>query len=868
MFNFKLKHPVQAKIFSVLVLFFCLLFFSHKYSLASSVLFNEEFDTPAPSVWDYYEKAGSIHFESGLINLSSENTITFPFVAYKNNPFPIDGDFRIKIKIQYTRVTTKGSGFAVGTLLPPYHVNTDTPISSPIYSRYKFFQIWQDSINKLLLNYTGNCYNTSSCALENIAKYQSSQTDLGSHLIELKYQAGKYFIYLDSNLVYSSPATAVRPTRMWFGNNSLQGPGDPWTNFRIDYILVEKIDPPPLIFLPGMTACWNKALLTGAEADNWSLLAPARYFVYRNLLNSFNEAGLEQDEDWYLFCYDWRKPLSQNSQKLKEFIESEVDPSGEISLVGHSMGGLVARAYSQAYPETVNKLLTVGSPHEGAVQAYPAWEAGQIWEDEGIRKLFSKTLLWANKRAGEHPMETIRRAFPALQDILPTFDFLVDPDDNYKDINTHSQQNETMNDLNQSLTEVTKEKMGIFYGEDQETLETIKISSATSPSANWVHFVRGLWEDGEPIHECDHILCEYTDHKKDYSKAKIYSDQGDKTVLVKSATIEGVESYDFPLEHDELISKAAPIQQIHDFLGTGGTAPLPFLEKLRKALIFWIRSPAKITVSDPQGHQAGYGTSGPEIENAFYDDGADFLLIPNQVEGDYQIKIVGTGEGFYTLFLARLNEENEVVFSEYTFPTYSGKTDIFWLDSEHLGLKLKDPDGLLLLISAKTKLENSLAEVCQTKPMLGHFRQIEKLIARGKYDGAAHLIKVTLNLLNKCLGKLEGDDFFSSWLAYEAATAELSDLYVLYSGRAHFKEPAQKIENRLKLQEKFLRRQDKKLQERAEHDPGITLLETVLFETSVDLLQQAREAFEEDSLARAQILEFQLKSLLVRLART
>ncbi|MFC4293289.1 esterase/lipase family protein [Sphingorhabdus arenilitoris] len=48
---------------------------------------------------------------------------------------------------------------------------------------------------------------------------------------------------------------------------------------------------------------------------------------------------------------------------------------GPISLIGWSLGGLVAREYAKLYPENVRKVVTLGSPFSGDPRANNAWRA-------------------------------------------------------------------------------------------------------------------------------------------------------------------------------------------------------------------------------------------------------------------------------------------------------------------------------------------------------------------------------------------------------------------------------------------------------------------------------------------------------------
>ncbi len=79
--------------------------------------------------------------------------------------------------------------------------------------------------------------------------------------------------------------------------------------------------------------------------------------------------------DLYEFPYDWRRPIEWNGDVLHECIERWADGKPELrfTLVGHSMGGLVARAYlarhTRVAERRVKGLIMHGTPHFGAANA-------------------------------------------------------------------------------------------------------------------------------------------------------------------------------------------------------------------------------------------------------------------------------------------------------------------------------------------------------------------------------------------------------------------------------------------------------------------------------------------------------------------
>jgi pimeloyl-ACP methyl ester carboxylesterase len=85
--------------------------------------------------------------------------------------------------------------------------------------------------------------------------------------------------------------------------------------------------------------------------------------------------ALRRQVDVYEFPYDWRRPIETNGDRLHEYIErlADGDPNRRFTLVGHSMGGLVSRAYlarhTQAAEGRIERLIMHGTPHFGAAAA-------------------------------------------------------------------------------------------------------------------------------------------------------------------------------------------------------------------------------------------------------------------------------------------------------------------------------------------------------------------------------------------------------------------------------------------------------------------------------------------------------------------
>ncbi len=70
------------------------------------------------------------------------------------------------------------------------------------------------------------------------------------------------------------------------------------------------------------------------------------------------------------FHYDWRKPIAEAGMRLTQYVRSMADETRPISLVAHSMGGLVARSALKSLGDDAEKLLNrtilLGTPNFGS----------------------------------------------------------------------------------------------------------------------------------------------------------------------------------------------------------------------------------------------------------------------------------------------------------------------------------------------------------------------------------------------------------------------------------------------------------------------------------------------------------------------
>jgi len=143
----------------------------------------------------------------------------------------------------------------------------------------------------------------------------------------------------------------------------------------------------PLVILPGIGASWNtEAMVDNRVVDDSQWKMTPFVNVYDRFIETAQNNGYQLGTNFFVWNYDWRKSLGEIATDLNEFISSnsKLQSASKIDFVDHSLGGLVARTWIQNFDTGQNrkthKLITVGSPHYGVVQAYEALAGGKVGE--------------------------------------------------------------------------------------------------------------------------------------------------------------------------------------------------------------------------------------------------------------------------------------------------------------------------------------------------------------------------------------------------------------------------------------------------------------------------------------------------------
>jgi len=382
----------------------------------------------------------------------------------------------------------------------------------------------------------------------------------------------------------------------------------------------------PVIIIPGLFASWNKdALLHNANVnyDQWYL--PSYVHEYDGLMKTLENLGYQKNKDYYVFAYDWRKPLEAIAEDLNTFINSK-NFIQKINLVGHSLGGLVSRIYAQKFgAEKINKIITVGSPHQGAIQVYKPLAAGEIDRENTFFWLAQKLILVLNKSSLEPDRETIRKRFPVAFDLFPIFSFLKNEQGELIATDSMSIKNQTLAKYNFLFPTIYPLFTAIYGETTQSTPEFYYVKPP-----DLLDQLLGNYQDGKPI--------------------STVLGNGDGTVLAKSAFETDDDAFQFAnFNHGEIIYKKEAIEQILKILHLDYQSSQIIEGRktiISPSLIFLIRSPASIEVVDESG------------THYFEEDG--IIFIENAQSGNYQLIVNGKEQGKYQVVVGQIAENNDI----------------------------------------------------------------------------------------------------------------------------------------------------------------------------------------------------------------
>lgn len=549
-----------------LILLLTITFFSNPPSVSAITLFSDDFEdgdfsdwtvarNPCGSNWQILERNGSKKLGIAI------NHSTCVTEIYPNSWDSSQNNYLLETDMDFVSGTDKNLAFRFTDINSWYDLHFQTELTR----------------TKVILQ---RVLNTNLYSNE---RFVDGMINGNTYHIGIKIVGEAIKVYVDNNLVIDYPDAGGRfPT----GRIALQASvgADPISEVYFDNIVVSSVDslfatptlpPPPtptpaeiptptpsptpapplarkVVVIPGLGASWNADALLNCKIDNYAgnwTLAPYAADVYQSLFVSLLDNGFTP----LPFYYDWRQQVADNAPTLKSFVDNSATAPEKIDLIGHSMGGLIGRAYleQEAEQHQLYNLVTVGSPHRGAVSAYPAWSGGELLHDNLFQRIAITTLLRrCEKILGlGNSRETVHQFIPSTQNLLPVFDYL-------RDINTgllkpvsslRAQNNWLPTSFGPPFFGVT---FGSLSGQGFNTLQAIDVKDRSRRDER-----NGDWEDGKPI-------------------GREMTTDGDGTVLTSSAQLAGADNRIVSQTHTGLVSSSEGIAQILDLLGVSGLSTL------------------------------------------------------------------------------------------------------------------------------------------------------------------------------------------------------------------------------------------------------------------------------------------------------
>ncbi len=572
--------------------------------------------------------------------------------------------------------------------------------------------------------------------------------------VKIKIAGDHFEIYINDNLLFNvndfEPSLqfgkiglrvgtgAIRPSEVWYDNVmvcTLDDPCEPTPTLQ------------PLIFLPGLGASWNhEAMILGDDKpfEDWYMTPGVKN--YDSLIQTFKNAGYVEGNNFFVFNYDWRQPIADIAEHLESYIDTNINPppETEIDLVGHSLGGIIARIYVQNNPSDhqVNQVITLGSPHHGAPQVYYLWEGADLKKtlSEAWQRIGAGILIHLKREPGETKVETVQRIVKVLGNLLPTFNYLKQFGEPIS-INDMNQENKWLIGLNDFLTEDLTSRLTTLLGRKGDTLRWINVKPQS-----WLDIKLDRWEDGKPTGEEFEV--------------------GDGTVLEESGQLEGASvSYLEGLNHSDLVETVSGQERIMEILGLTPTeiaeSPATIEEPL---LVFQLASPANISVLGPNDWQIGNGVSN-NIPGGVYSEPDKLIIIPNPLNGDYQIQVNPENSGGeYKLLVGFLTStgdywklyEGEVSLDNPDFHTFS-KPDKEELESQILS------DSKELVFSLKKEINGKRAPkklrgkiISKLAVCMGNINAALELLEEGNNEAANKKTEKALTMVLKLIELLDG----------------------------------------------------------------------------------------------------------------
>lgn len=490
--------------------------------------------------------------------------------------------------------------------------------------------------------------------------------------LKVTFIHGVVKIYLDSLLIYryidNSPISVGKIIFRNWGGHFYQGRvKNSFDNVYVGDVL--NLDNTKVVILPGLGASWNVFGALGSEDASLEWQMPSFIKTYDNLKNEFIANGFEEGKNLFVWPYDWRQPINQIASKFDLFMSNSniADSDDEIILVGHSLGGMVARWwYQNNFDDTrIKKVISLGSPHYGAVDAYEAWNGGNI-EGSGLSSMVFNILMLLNRDLTESPASVVQRIAPVVKDLQPVIDFAY-VDGQLKSFSTFVEANTVLALKNFEFENVNMDDLYTIAGTGFDTKEFLRLGDRSFFDKRL-----NIWPDGRPID-------------------RVYSNLGDKTVLLGSARL-GPDYFELTSSHGDLTTSA--ISQVMSILNLEDKDITTVeYDNFENSMVFYIASPAHLEVvcGTQTFNSDEYGFVVVKNDSSF--SSCSVRVVADGGGGDYKLVVGSSGSNAWSVFSGQV---------------LAGESDLYGIDKN--GLLTKNDDIYVIFENYCQKLLGTYAE--------------------------------------------------------------------------------------------------------------------------------------------------------------
>lgn len=314
--------------------------------------------------------------------------------------------------------------------------------------------------------------------------------------------------------------------------------------------------PNPVVVIPGFGGSFSTKEFVlhqdSTDYHDWVMLPAIAPNIYNPILNAMQTSFYLQNHKVFYFPYDFTKSISITANWLNDFLQNEVianNPAGtKVNIVGHSMGGLVARYCFEKITgckDKIGQIVTAGTPHQGAVDDYFFWEGADFKDLDPLTKYGGKLLLHLDGFPKWNEVQIIQENIVGAKDFLPVFDYITGKP--YSSLSTVGQNPILKTDLPWS-TDFGSRTLALSGNKPNSTSQQLSVSPANKKESD-----NGFWIDGNP---------------------KVVGwGMGDGTVLASSANVPGATNNSYNVNHADYLNTYEPIRDILQFLGLSPIGP-------------------------------------------------------------------------------------------------------------------------------------------------------------------------------------------------------------------------------------------------------------------------------------------------------